>query len=350
MQQQAAYEEAVLRAMIEENQRRWRELLALVMQMSDTELRAALGSPAAELRFTAAYVVGEKGRPWPRDLIPLLQDRTDGVRQSARRSLIILSFLALNPDIAERLRPQRPDSSTSSPDSGEDARTRRGARLFHVDRPPSAAPAATAAPDKPVPPVDFGPRRYASIPARAEAAQRWTKWWDDREPRTSSTATLRSGLPPTEPDPEQLAKELVQAVSRYRWEVLSRFQSTRGVQYTEALALAAAQVEGESRRRIRDALSGRMTRMKDTTLVRYLADDEAEIRRAAALGLGQRQSVACADKVIELLLDPDPAVEQAAHAALRQLSNGKDFGPSSGAPDADRVQAAARWRDWWRTR
>jgi hypothetical protein len=351
MQQQAAYEQALLRALIEENQRRWQQLFAATMQLGEDDLRAALHSPVAEIRFTAAYVVGEKGLPWHRDLIPLLQDRTDGVRQAARRGLVILSFLALNPEVAQRLRSQRPGTTagggTPSPapagaDEGEGGRALR--------RPP-VAPAATAAlaepaaPAKLVSPVDFGPARWAPLPARAEAVRRWTKWWDEREAGSTSTAAVHTQAAE---DPQRLTEELLTATRRFRWDVVERYRDAHGVEYTEALALAAARLVGELKRRVREALALRMTRMADATLVRYLGDDDTEIRRAAALGLGQRESVSTADRVVELLLDANPDVERAAHAALCHLSGGQDFGPPAGASQSQRVEAAARWRIWWK--
>ena len=51
-------------------------------------------------------------------------------------------------------------------------------------------------------------------------------------------------------------------------------------------------------------------------------------------------------RLIDMLSDPDPGVERAAHAALRTLS-GEDFGPVLNATEAERERAATAWRDWW---
>src|SRR5687768_12485656 len=75
-------------------------LYAAAIDKSDAELKAALQSKVDDDRFMAAYVVGEKRLRWPHELIPLLDDPVDPIRQAARRSLVILSFLELNPEEA----------------------------------------------------------------------------------------------------------------------------------------------------------------------------------------------------------------------------------------------------------
>jgi hypothetical protein len=336
-----------------ENQRRWQQLLTATMQLGEDDLRAALHSRFAEVRFTAAYVVGEKGLPWHRDLIPLVQDRTEGVRQSARRGLIILSYLALNPEVAERLRAQQrvPLASGNTPAAGPaEAGGDEGARRMRpppATPPAAAAPAEAAAPAKLTPPVDFGPKPWAFVPARVESRKRWTKWWDDRESPGPGTTSIRTeAADPEVQESELLARTLVRAVRDTRWDVLERFRDAKGVQYTEALASAAARLSGAAQDRVRETLAARMRRMTDGTLLRYLGDEDLEIRRAAPLGLARRGSISCADKVIELLMDREPAVARAAHEALVGLSK-EDFGPPAGASDAQRLAAVARWRSWW---
>ena len=76
--------------------------------MSEAELRAALQSKSDEERFVAAYVVGERRLRWPDDLIPLLKDKNDWVRQASRRSLVVLSFLELNPEEAAQIASPNP--------------------------------------------------------------------------------------------------------------------------------------------------------------------------------------------------------------------------------------------------
>lgn len=56
------------------------------------ELCDMLKSDKAEERFAAALAIGEKGLPLTAELIGLLTDQNDPVRQAARRSLILTSY------------------------------------------------------------------------------------------------------------------------------------------------------------------------------------------------------------------------------------------------------------------
>ena len=122
-----------------------RQLLTLLrsaLDASEDELRAALKSTVPVNRFVAAYAIGERRLLWQDDLIPLLLDNDDAVRQAARRSLVILSFLKLNPEVA------------------------------------SAGPGQTGPPaDKLTPARDFGPRPRAPVAGRKKAAEEWAEWW-----------------------------------------------------------------------------------------------------------------------------------------------------------------------------
>jgi len=73
----------------------------------------------------------------------------------------------------------------------------------------------------------------------------------------------------------------------------------------------------------------------------------SEVRRAAILELARRESKAHVDRMTSLLLDPEPAVQRAARAALCQLS-GQDFGPRIDATESERTQAVDQWRKWWK--
>ena len=105
--------------------------------------------------------------------------------------------------------------------------------------------------------------------------------------------------------------------------------------YTEALAGAIPQLYGEAKRKAREALAERLTRMKAGTLAQYLKDDDVEIRRAAALATGTPEFKDHVPQLIELLNDSDPGVVLAAHTALRAMTS-QTFGP-----------APAPWRTWW---
>jgi hypothetical protein len=92
-----------------------------------------------------------------------------------------------------------------------------------------------------------------------------------------------------------------------------------------------------------------MARVTDDTLRRRLDDRLPEIRRAALLELVRRENKAHVSRMTELLLDTEPAVWQAAHAGLCQLS-GHDFGPKADATRDERAQAVSRWEKWWRAK
>jgi len=299
--------------------RYWERLFLATIELSEPELRAALKHRTADRRFAAAYVVGERLLEWQQDLLPLLEDRSEAVRQATRRSLIILSFLALNPEEARRIRsPQR------------------------------TGPVVPLSELKP--PVDFGPNPGASQGVRAQAGKHWKEWWADHGSRPVKPglelAALSSEAAANETEGSQLAAALVQADPERRPGLLAKYRDSKGVHFTEALALASARESGEARRQLREALAERMARMTEKTLGQYLEDEDAEIRRAAALALAMRDSKAHLRPLIGLLLDPQPSVERAAHAALCSLS-GQDFGPRVNAAEAEKMAAASRWRKWW---
>jgi HEAT repeat protein len=315
MQQQEQAERLTALQLQELQRRYWERLFLKTVEMSEPELRATLKHRSSDRRFAAAYVVGERLLGWPEDLIPLLEDGSEAVRQAARRSLIILSFLTLNPEEARRIRaPQRGVPQT----------------------PLSELKSA----------VDFGPPPAAKQPARARAAKQWKQWWADQRP-TLTTPDGRTVAEDTEG--MRLADALAQAPPGRRPDVVAKYRDSKGAQYTEALALAIAREGGNARRQLREALAERMTRMTEKTLGQYLEDEDAEVRRAAALGLAMRESKAHVEGLIGLLLDPQPSVERAAHAALRSLS-GEDFGPALNATEDEKTEAAARWRQWWAKR
>jgi hypothetical protein len=145
----------------------------------------------------------------------------------------------------------------------------------------------------------------------------------------------------------RMTDELVKARGERRAELLEKLRDGKGADHTEALASAIGKLDGDDRRLAREALADRLTRMKPATLREYLKDEEAEVRRAAALAVAQQDSKLLVPDVIGLLKDPSPLVRRAAHAALKALS-GKDFGPAADADAAERLRAIAAWRSWWK--
>lgn len=107
-------------------------------QMKASELCEMLKSDKAENRFAAALAVGEKRLPLTEELIGLLTDKNDLVRQAARRSLILVSY---NVDVLKK--------------AGQ-----RGA-------------IARA--------VDFGPAANANVASQTKAAKAWKQWASKNE-------------------------------------------------------------------------------------------------------------------------------------------------------------------------
>jgi hypothetical protein len=147
-----------------------------------------------------------------------------------------------------------------------------------------------------------------------------------------------TGLESKDTESALMARELSQAPVEQRGPLVEKYRDGKGVMFTEALAGAIPQLDGEAKSKARDALAERLTRMKSDTLVRYFQDQDAEIRRAAALAAAMKEDKALIGGLISLLDDPEPAVKRAAHAALKDLS-GEKFGPS-----------ADEWKRWWKNR
>jgi hypothetical protein len=123
---------------------------------------------------------------------------------------------------------------------------------------------------------------------------------------------------------ERLAKELIGASEGDRPGLLRKFTAGRGPEYTDALALAAARLEGDAQAKTREALANRLVRMQPKTLVEYLKDEDAEMRRAAAKACGMRRPPlrSSIPALVKLLRDPQESVIEAAHESLKTLAGG----------------------------
>jgi hypothetical protein len=148
------------------------------------------------------------------------------------------------------------------------------------------------------------------------------------------------------PDATRFCDELLKARGEERAKVLERLRDTKGIDNTDALALAIPKLGVGVQRQVREALAQRMTRMKVTTLRDKLEEDNPEVRRAAALACGRKKTTEMIPELLKLLDDPEVMVIQAARRALTELT-GEDFGPDEEAGRIGRVRAAAAWRKWW---
>jgi HEAT repeat protein len=259
-------------------------------------------------------VIGERRLNWHKELLERLTDDNDAVRQAARRSLVILGFLALNPEEGQR-------SNSLAPGQ-------RVTPLAQLKQP-----------------KDFGPPPGAGRTVQVQCKQRWADWWDELDKKQPRQAALRAKTE-VATESSRLAGTLVQAAATRRSELLEQYRDTKGVKYTEALAFAIPKLGPEVRLEARKMLRERLSRMTEGTLKQYLDDEDAEIRRAAALGVASRDFKAQSPRLIDLLLDPEPVVRRAAHAALKELSR-KDFGPGLNPTENELNEAISQWQAWW---
>ena len=144
----------------------------------------------------------------------------------------------------------------------------------------------------------------------------------------------------------RLGKQFAAAEGDKQEQLLKELHDGKGAAFTQALAGAIPNLEGEALKKAREALADRMSRMTLETLDVKLDDDDPEVRRAAALAVAMKEDKTHAFKLIELLNDREATVARAAHAALKSLS-GKDYGPTKDATKAERAEAIAAWKTWW---
>jgi HEAT repeat protein len=290
-----------------------RSLLVSAYAVDEDTLRADLKSKDSRKRFAAAYVIGERQLPWHGELIAQLSDPNDYVRQAARRSLVILSFLELQKQSAGIL--------------SDDEKYARRVAL-----------------------VDFGPRAGAHPTAQQQAAKKWEEWWGGRREATATKQpAVRSARAEAQLDAEaaRLSAALVFAEPTRQAEVLARYREAKGIAYTEAMANALAQLDGESLTKGRQYLAERLARMNADTLRDRLSDPRAELRLAAALAFATKDYHTAVPALIPVLADPEEMVVRGAKTALKNLTK-QDFGPARGASAAQRAEAVAAWKAWWR--
>jgi len=120
---------------------------------SDSSVREAMKDDELLTRLSAAYVTGEKRLPLQDDLIKLLTDKNDAVRQVARLSLIKLSLTAPPPQTAKQGTQATKKTTQTTKKATQTAC--RG--------------------------MDFGPLPNAKRADHIKAARQWQEWWDKRK-------------------------------------------------------------------------------------------------------------------------------------------------------------------------
>jgi hypothetical protein len=151
-----------------------------------------------------------------------------------------------------------------------------------------------------------------------------------------STEEWRALYPNAEADVEaaRLGERLVKADRLDLPHLLAQYRDAKGAVYTQALANAVRALSGERKDMAREALASRLARMTSTTLRDKLAEDDPEVRRAAALAAARKEDRTLVPDLIELLDDGNDRVAQAARASLKAVA-GQDY------PDP------SAWRAWW---
>jgi HEAT repeat protein len=139
---------------------------------------------------------------------------------------------------------------------------------------------------------------------------------------------------------------LTQAPAAQQEKVLEKLRDSKGAVHTQALASAIPKLAEPARKKAREALAERMTRMTASTLRDKLQDENVEIRRAAALACAMKDDKTHIPDLITALEDAEPIVIRAARAGLKSLT-GQDFGPTADASRAERLKAVADWKTWW---
>ncbi|MFL5246080.1 MAG: HEAT repeat domain-containing protein [Gemmataceae bacterium] len=145
----------------------------------------------------------------------------------------------------------------------------------------------------------------------------------------------------------QLGKDLVEAPAARKEELLDQFRQAKGNEYTDSLAKAIPQLEGDNKKKARQTLAERLTVMTSASLGDKLGDADSEIRRAAAIACAMKEDKTHIPRLIELLEDSESAVNRAAYAALKSLTK-QDFGPSRSASPEEIVKAVTAWKTWWK--
>jgi len=213
--------------------------------------------------------------------------------------------------------------------SGETFCTASAVMALTVDRAPRAVGSELAHSS---PPSTTTSPKPADTPSNGEVTRS-----DLPDPNSAGPAVVG--------EPERLVRELLNGGDRDA--LLLKLRDTKGGDYTDALAQAAAKLEGDDQKEARNALAARLTRMTAKTLRNLMGDSDRELRRAAALACAMKEDKSHVPDLIALLNDTDVLVLRASRAALKSLSGGQDFGPEPDADGADKAKAILDWKNWW---
>jgi hypothetical protein len=173
----------------------------------------------------------------------------------------------------------------------------------------------------------------------------------------SAPTQLKGTLVPADPWKKGVARmtisELAEAAGKERGErlktVLGELGQRKGDMVIAALGSAAATYDGDTQKQARELLDKQLAGLKSSEIKEKLKDDRAEVRAAAARVVA-RKKLPLETVLVDLLTDEEKVAWQAAHDALVRLSQGTDLGPGPNASDAERKEAAGKWRAWLQQR
>jgi hypothetical protein len=122
---------------------------------------------------------------------------------------------------------------------------------------------------------------------------------------------------------QKLTMALVDAPDLHKLAVIRKLRDGKGTAYSEALAQAIPQLAEPYQPKARAALVERMKRMSQATLRDKLAEENREIRLAAATAAGLKEDPALVPDLTALLEDADPEVAEAAQASIKSLGGAR---------------------------
>lgn len=165
------------------------------------------------------------------------------------------------------------------------------------------------------------------------------------------TAMLRTGpdaqrFVTIKPLRQMTTAELVEALRRAKGERLKAIlrELARRDDDEAFDALAAAADGKETRALVAETLEDLMARQSPEFIKRRLSDDRASVRALAARVCGEK-GLRFYKELIDLVIDIDADVRQAARGALVKLS-GVDFGPQPDESIGGQDEAQRKWRAW----
>jgi hypothetical protein len=181
-------------------------------------------------------------------------------------------------------------------------------------------------------------------PSKSEAGERRTAENEsDKKPKAGSGDSNASE------EQHDLVDALVKANAAKQISLIKEYTDKHGSGYSLALAEAIPKLKDDAQDAAREALATRMSRLKASVLREWLSYDNAEIRRAAAVGAAVHdEAKSFVPDLIKLIDDPEEIVWRGAGLALRTITQ-KNFGPRKNDSDADRRKAKSQWEEWWKS-